>query len=147
MATVRAVLTHSDANGLYRLPASWSPTELTEGTVAAGAQLAVIDGDTIDSKTELLRALAAELHFPPYFRRNWDALADCLGDLAWLPGRGQIILFDNPAPLIRHSPATWATAAAIFAEAATHWQTAGRPFSVLLRRTGGLVPTVPLLDR
>lgn len=147
MTTLRAVSTDPHANGLYRLPASWSPTELAEDTAAAGAALAILDGDTIASKADLLRALAAELHFPAYFGRNWDALADCLGDLAWLPPRGQLILFDHPAPLIRQAPATWAMAAAIFGEAAAYWRTAGRPFSVLLRRTGGLVPTVPILDR
>ena len=33
------------------------------------------------TKAELLDGLADALEFPRWFGRNWDALADCLGDL------------------------------------------------------------------
>jgi RNAse (barnase) inhibitor barstar len=114
---------------------------------AAGVAVARIDGDAIGDKAAFLGGLASTLHFPPYFGRNWDALADCLTDRAVLPAGGQILLFDHPAPLIRQSPATWEAAEAVFVEAATYWREQGRLFSVIVRRTGGLLPTVPILDR
>lgn len=147
MLTLRAVLTTPRANGLYRLPATCSAQELAARVAASNVVLVTIDGSAIEGKAELLRALAAALDFPPYFGRNWDALADCLTDLAWLPAVGKIILFEHPAPLIRRAPATWATAAKIFVEAAAYWGGKGQQFSVLLRDTAGMVPTVPILDR
>ena len=147
MPTLQAILTTPRANGLYRLPATCSAQELAARVAASHAVLVTIDGSAIEGKAELLRALATALDFPPYFGRNWDALADCLMDLAWLPAVGKVLLFAHPAPLIRRAPATWATAATIFAEAADFWSGKGQQFSVLLSDTGGMAPTVPLLDR
>src|SRR5699024_7231387 len=36
-------------------------------------------------KSEILTRIASALIFPDWFGHNWDALADCLGDLSWLP--------------------------------------------------------------
>ncbi|WP_053076564.1 barstar family protein [Caenimonas sp. SL110] len=41
----------------------------------------------IQSAQELLKALAEELKFPDYFGNNWNALFDCLRDLAWIAER------------------------------------------------------------
>lgn len=35
-----------------------------------------------DNKKELLATVAGQLKFPSYFGNNWDALYDCLRDLA-----------------------------------------------------------------
>lgn len=35
----------------------------------------------VSDKVSFMRALAAQLHFPDYFGGNWDAVADCLGDI------------------------------------------------------------------
>ena len=147
MPTLASALTDPAAAGIYRLPARLPLATLNGRIAAAGARLARLDGERIADKASLLRAFAAALDFPPYFGRNWDALADCLTDLAWLPPGGQAILYDNPAPLIRHAPADWAMTSGILAEAAERWRASGRPFVVLLRRTAGLVPTIPVLDR
>ena len=39
-------------------------------------------------KDDLLQRIAKALAFPKTFGANWDALADCLGDLGWLPDAG-----------------------------------------------------------
>ena len=147
MPTLHSVLTDPAAAGLYRVPTRLSLPTLTPRITATDARLALLDGDAIADKATFLRACADALVFPPYFGRNWDALADCLTDLSWLPARGHALLYDNPALLIRHSPAAWATAEAIFSEAAARWRAADVPFVVLLRRTGELAPTIPLLER
>lgn len=36
----------------------------------------------VDDKKALMRRLADQLHFPEYFGHNWDAVADCLTDMA-----------------------------------------------------------------
>lgn len=147
MPTLHTTLTDPAAAGLYRVPTRLSVPTLTRRIAATNARLALLDGDAITDKAAFLRGCADALAFPPYFGRNWDALADCLTDLSWLPARGHAILYDNPAPFIRQAPAGWATAVKIFAEAAVRWRAADVPFVVLLRRTGGLAPTIPLLER
>ncbi len=43
-----------------------------------------IDPDVVGAE-ELLKSLYYLLWFPGYFGFNWDALYDCLRDLAWIP--------------------------------------------------------------
>lgn len=52
-----------------------------------------IDAQPVGDKKQLLRVLNTYCHFPWYFGFNWDALADCLADLRWLPANGYILVF------------------------------------------------------
>ena len=54
-----------------------------------------VDLSDCHDKADLLQRIADSLRFPSTFGRNWDALADCLGDLQWLPARGYVLLFDH----------------------------------------------------
>lgn len=145
MPTLHTVLTDPAAAGIYRVPARLSVAAVTRRVASAEARLALLAGNGITDKATFLRAAADALAFPPYFGRNWDAFADCLTDLSWLPMQGYAILYNNPVPLIRQSPQDWATAMDIFGAAAERWRVAGVPFVILLRRTAGLTPTIPLL--
>lgn len=46
-------------------------------------------------KADLLARLAIALRFPESFGDNWDALADALRDLSWLPATGVALLCDH----------------------------------------------------
>jgi hypothetical protein len=146
MTTLRDVLTDPAAAGLYQVSGRVPLTTLRWRIEQAGVHPYQLDGDAITDKPTLLRACADALAFPSYFGRNWDALADCLTDLAWLPAPGYAIVYDNPAPLIRHAPGDWAVALDIFQDAAAYWRAAGKPFALLLRGTAGLAPAIPRLD-
>jgi RNAse (barnase) inhibitor barstar len=50
-------------------------------------------------KDELLQRLALSLQLPPTFGHNWDALADCLRDLGWMPAWGYVLLFEHAGEL------------------------------------------------
>lgn len=65
-------------------------------------------------KDELLKNIAAALEFPAWFGANWDALEDCLSDLA---GPGYVLLFEAAKPgddlgilidVLRSSAQSWA---------------------------------------
>ncbi|MCK6408092.1 MAG: barstar family protein [Thauera sp.] len=73
------------------------------------------------TKAELLARIAHTLHFPDWFGHNWDALADCLCDLSWLPGTSWHIEFNNVEALNSAEPATFAILLEILAEAASFW--------------------------
>src|SRR3954471_504838 len=64
-----------------------------------GAALVAEVPPGIQTKSDLLRALAEQLHFPDYFGANWDALWDCLNDFSWLP-EGPVVLRHADVPLM-----------------------------------------------
>src|SRR5690606_18200750 len=64
---------------------------LAEAAAALDFAVATVDLGQAGCKHALLDALAAALGFPPTFGRNWDALADGLGDLSWLPAGGYML--------------------------------------------------------
>ncbi len=55
--------------------------------------LTLIMGTAPLSKKDFLMLLARKLRFPDYFGKNWDALADCLGDLAALKKKRIRLIF------------------------------------------------------
>ena len=79
----------------------------------------------------LLDALAGALVFPEWFGHNWDALADCLGDLSWLEAPGYLLVVEDARQFHGQSPATWNIAAEILAQACADWQSRNKAFWVL----------------
>lgn len=61
-----------------------------------------IDLSGCRDKDDLLRRLAISLQLPATFGHNWDALADCLRDLGWMPAWGYVLLFEHVDEL-RHA--------------------------------------------
>jgi RNAse (barnase) inhibitor barstar len=55
-----------------------------------GIVSAVVDAPGATTAS-LLQAVSAALRFPDYFGENWDALDDCLKDMAWLPAAGCVL--------------------------------------------------------
>ena len=51
------------------------------------------------SKLQLFSELQTLLRFPEYFGSNWDALEECIRDLAWLPLPGLVVLIHRDLPL------------------------------------------------
>jgi hypothetical protein len=52
------------------------------------------------TRTALLDEFASRLEFPDYFGHNWDALADCLTDLQWLPGFAYLLVVERSEELL-----------------------------------------------
>lgn len=58
-----------------------------------------------DTKAGTLAGFAAVLHFPDWYGGNLDALADCLGDLSWLPEEPVRVRWDDRALAAADPPA------------------------------------------
>lgn len=85
-----------------------------------------IDLTGVTDKAGFLTAVATALHFPAHFGHNWDALSDCLTDLSWLPpAPGYAIAFDHADGFAAAAPDDFATALAIFQDAADVWREEG----------------------
>lgn len=70
-----------------------------------GADVTVVPAGS--TKAESIDRFAEVLHFPDWFGRNLDALADCLHDYAEEPsqgGRGRHLVWDGVAALRRAQP-------------------------------------------
>jgi RNAse (barnase) inhibitor barstar len=79
-------------------------------------------------KTDLLQRIAGALAFPKTFGANWDALADCLGDLGWLPQAGGYVwLFDHAGDLRDVSEHDFDVLCDILDGACAGWRDRGTP--------------------
>lgn len=67
----------------------------------AGLRVSRIDLDGVADKRTLLARMSAQLDFPPGFGGNWDALADNLRDLQWLPAPNGHALFLDQVDTLR----------------------------------------------
>lgn len=84
------------------------------------------------SKPALLDAVAGALAFPAWTGRNWDALADALMDLSWLPAGPHALVWAAPERLRDADPEAYATAVEVLREAADTSTGSARPLTVLL---------------
>jgi hypothetical protein len=105
-----------------------------EGARGAGVRVAVIDGDAIGSKQDLMGALGKALELPDYFGGNWDALEEVLRDLSWLDAKGHAVLVEGGEDLWRREPELAGMLVRSWIEAAGTWIERGTPFHLLFAR-------------
>lgn len=85
------------------------------------------------AKHDLLQRIAKALEFPKTFGANWDALADCLNDLGWLPRAGGYAwLFDYAGDLRDASEGDFDMLCDVLDDACKRWQGLGTPCFALL---------------
>jgi RNAse (barnase) inhibitor barstar len=119
-------------SGVFALDPAVAPAQVAG--LARLKDLLVLEADCrgVRNKRRLMQSLAAGLALPDYFGANWDALADCLTDLEWVPADGYVLMLRDLDGLARQSPHDYATLLAVLTEAADYWRDAGVPFYVLL---------------
>jgi RNAse (barnase) inhibitor barstar len=84
------------------------------------------------SKDELLDEFARALAFPDWVGRNWDALADALGDLSWLPSGAKVVVWVGADKLETRQPAAYRTALEVLRDGTRRSTVSGRPLTILL---------------
>jgi Barstar (barnase inhibitor) len=95
-----------------------------------GAAAAVLA--PVATKAELLAEFARALEFPGWVGRNWDALADALRDLSWLPPGPRVVVWVGAGVLRSAQPAAYRTALGVLREATARSVGTDRPLTVLL---------------
>ena len=121
-------LTAAD-DGVYLSPRSVA--SVREGALVQGLAWCEIDLAGARDKKSFLTCCAQSLGFPEGFGGNWDALADCLEDLAWLPDAGVVIRWRHGSEFVGAAK-DHAMALEIFAAAANYWQMKARVFVLLV---------------
>ncbi|MGL1832942.1 barstar family protein [Rhodocyclaceae bacterium SMB388] len=109
-------LDRPDLAGIHPLPRVGADA-IRIAAEAIGYDCMRVDLDACTDKASLLQRIAAGLRFPHWFGHNWDALADCLSDLGWLPGAGHVVILAHADALRSAAPDAWHTALEVFADA------------------------------
>ncbi len=117
-------------NGLYRVPTAAHTWR--DAVLAQNLYWATLDLAGISTKKGFLDACAHTLQFPAGLGGNWDALADCLEDLSWLPSVGLVMHWRNGKAFASACEADVALALEILESAAGFWKRNQRTFVVLL---------------
>jgi RNAse (barnase) inhibitor barstar len=130
MSDITRKLARAKAGGTYRLDGEVAALE--RGARAAGLDFARIGLGAVSGKKGLLDAIARALGFPDTFGANWDALADCLGDLSWREAPGHVFVIDGIAGLARNDAESVATLLDILNDTAAFWRGQKRPFFAVI---------------
>jgi len=128
---LRALLLDPANNGVYYFDRN-DREDLAEAAAGAGLHIAPVDFADCAGKHDALARIAVALAFPEWFGGNWDALADALRDLSWLPEGGQLLLFDNAWDWRERDAEDFAVLLDICGEAAQGWTRERRPFWVVI---------------
>jgi RNAse (barnase) inhibitor barstar len=70
-------------------------------------RVALLQGGEPATAAGFFRAVAASLEFPDYFGGNWDALDECLSDLAWIPEPAVLVVIRDADRLLANAPEDW----------------------------------------
>ncbi|HEY1487114.1 MAG TPA: barstar family protein [Micromonosporaceae bacterium] len=96
--------------GRYRLGRSATVRALRDELVDAGWLMRIVDGAAMTDRASLFSEFMVACDFPDWFGGNWDAFADCLKDLSWLPDEPLAILWQRSGAFEAAAPAIWRTA-------------------------------------
>ena len=112
-----------------------STEPLKAAAARAGLAYAPVDLAKAKDKATLFAELDRALALPDHFGHNWDALADCLTDLSWLPARHYRIELAQPQALRTAASETLDTALEILGEVGEFWADEGVIFEFALSET------------
>jgi RNAse (barnase) inhibitor barstar len=144
LTTLSKILANPQRCGVFRF--SGETGKIESAAWAAGLASYKLDMGSAHNKIDLLDAFAATLKFPDYFGRNWDALDECLSDLAWIDAPGWVLTIENSTQVAVNNQETLATAIQVLQSAAEYWQGEGKSFWAILLDDGkARLPELPQL--
>jgi len=122
MAKLLQRLQDAAKSGVYRASRVDAIEDALRGSKLSLARIALQD---VTEKVALLRRIAARLGFPAWFGDNWDALEDCLTDLSWREGDGNVLVMEGFQFL---SAEDLGVLIDVMITAAQFWASRGKPF-------------------
>jgi RNAse (barnase) inhibitor barstar len=123
-------------SGVYRSPAHVNT--LRERLIAQGFAWFEIDCSQARTKQQLLEIFARTLSVPPTFGYNWDALADVLQDLSWVPAQGHALHLRNAGSAAGRLGSEWNVLLEVLTRSTMYWESRGREFIVFIDEAPGL---------
>lgn len=143
MDSLAALLADSGRAGVYHLNReAW---EVASSSGTANLVCVRIDIGHAHDKADFLGHVAQAMGFPQSFGRNWDALADCLKDLSWLPGKGWVVVLEKSKHFAGGHRHEFDEAMDLMGEVADYWRSQDKPFWTLIGGPDGWNPGFPPL--
>jgi len=119
-------------SGVHAAPRLIGP--LRAAAKRAGIAWYEIDLAGVTDREALFRHCARVFSLPAYFGNNWDALHECMLELAGSGVPGAVVHLRRGAELARRAPEVMTTALEILEDAARYWRSSGRVFLVAVDR-------------
>jgi hypothetical protein len=126
-----ALLAGSVPPGVRRYVGRRSPQEVVALATEAAWQPYLVELAAVRDKRQLIDALVHALELPDWTGRNWDALEEALGDVAWAGAQRVLLVLAGSGPLASADPDAWRTARAILRDATAGWHERGVVLQVL----------------
>jgi len=127
-------LRDASRSGVYRAAHA---DDIVEAARGSGLRVTRVGLQRVAGKAALLERVAQALEFPSWFGGNWDALEDCLTDLAWTNAEGHVLLIERAAAVPADDLGVFAD---VLAAAAAHWAERGRPFFAVFIGSAAALP-------
>ena len=120
--------------------------ELAVDADAAGLLAVRLDIGHAHDKADFIDHVAKGLKFPDWFGANWDAFADCLTDLEWLPAKGYVVILEKSKHFCAGHRHEFEEAMEVMAETGAFWREQGKPFWTLIGGPDGWSSGWPVLS-
>ena len=133
--TEPAKLADASANGVFQLMCE--PYEIEREAKSLGLLVKRADIGHAHDKKDFLGHVSRALEFPDWFGGNWDALHDCLTDLAWLPANGYALVLEKAKHFGAGHKQEFAESIEVLRSAAEHWKKEGKPFFAFVHGAQG----------
>lgn len=142
---LQSILADAGKAGVYHLP-HIDKKQLVGAAKDGGLAAFRVNLTKVGDKEQMLAAIAKSLKFPRGFGHNFDALADCLADMAWKPADGYLVLLEHCDGIHNQAEEDFVSTLNIFERAASDWREEGIPFWCLVEmKADGIawLPTEP----
>lgn len=139
---LQAILGDADKAGLYHLP-HVDKKEVLTAAKEAGLAAFRVNLAKAGNKAQLLAAIGKALQFPEWFGHNFDALADCLADMAWQPADGYLVLLEHCDGIHGKAEEDFLATLQIFEQAANDWREQTVPFWCLVEMQADGIAWLP----
>lgn len=140
--SLETILADIEKAGVYHMP-HMDKALVLEAAKANGYQTFRVDLGRAADKDALLAAIARALKFPEWFGRNFDALADCLGDMSWAPADGYLVMLEHCDGIHGQAEPEFVATLQLFQQAAEDWRQEGLPFWCLVEMQADGIAWLP----
>jgi RNAse (barnase) inhibitor barstar len=129
--------------GVYHMPHT-DKGPVVAAAKANGFAAFRIDLAKVGDKNQLLTMIGETMGLPEWYGRNFDALADCLGDMAWQPAEGYLVMLEHCDGIHGKAEADFATTLQVFEQAASDWREQGIAFWCLVEMQADGIAWLPM---
>lgn len=139
---LETILADTGKAGVYHMP-NMDKALVLEAARANGYLTFGVDLARAADKEAMLETIAEALGFPDWFGRNFDALADCLGDMSWAPADGYLVMLEHCDGIHGRAEPEFVATLQLFQQAAEDWRQEGIPFWCLVEMQADGIAWLP----